>query len=245
MVSGPSRIFCYLAAELCEKAGSDVETFLGRENSVGRVPRIIASRVKKFGLVRGLDQVFMRVIDILFLRSRVEGRLPLSCSSAAVEDSNINSKTFRDFVITNRVDIVVCLGTSIVSQELLHCPRLGIINVHPGYLPNYRGLGNFWAVVNDDWEHVGVSCHWLDEGIDTGPLIWRQKIEEIPKSYWELTLAALTEGTDYLAQNLAFLEPSSAPNTEERLKGYSWFGLGDYLRFMRRLRKKRTRHVTD
>lgn len=244
MVSGPSPIFCHLAAELCEKAGNDVETFLGHENSVGSVPQIIASRVKKFGLVRGLDQVFMRVIDILFLRSRVEGRFPLSSSNPIIEDSNINSKKFRDFVIMNGVDIVVCLGTSIVSREMLHCPKEGIINVHPGYLPNYRGLGNFWAVVNDDWEHVGVSCHWLNEGIDTGPLIWREKIEEIPRTYWELTLAALTKGTDFLAQNLASIVPSSDPNTEERFKGYSWFGLGDYLRFITRLRKKRTRHAT-
>jgi methionyl-tRNA formyltransferase len=48
--------------------------------------------------------------------------------------------------------------------------------VHPGYLPTYRGaMAYFWPLHRGD-RHAGVSVHWIDEGIDTGPLLERRRL---------------------------------------------------------------------
>ena len=41
--------------------------------------------------------------------------------------------------------------------------------MHAGITPQYRGVhGGYWAVVNNDPEHCGVTIHFVDKGIDTG-----------------------------------------------------------------------------
>ena len=51
----------------------------------------------------------------------------------------------------------------------------GAVNLHNSYLPWGRGSNPlFWAVMNH--EPVGVSIHWMDEGLDTGPLIAQQSV---------------------------------------------------------------------
>ena len=54
-------------------------------------------------------------------------------------------------------------------------PKIGVINIHPGWLPSYRGsLSYFWALKNGE-DKAGVSIHWMDEGLDTGAIIDRKK----------------------------------------------------------------------
>lgn len=76
-------------------------------------------------------------------------------------------------MLTKVSPAIVLLGqTGIVSNKILEIPSIGTLNAHPGVLPNYRGLDCFkWAILNDDLENIGVAVHWVDCGIDTGPII--------------------------------------------------------------------------
>jgi methionyl-tRNA formyltransferase len=63
-------------------------------------------------------------------------------------------------------------GTSLIRGELLKEGRLGIVNLHGGLSPEYRGADcTFWALYNREPEKVGCTLHWIDAGIDTGRLI--------------------------------------------------------------------------
>lgn len=57
-----------------------------------------------------------------------------------------------------------------LTSEVLNMPRQGVINVHPGILPKYRGSSCVeWAVIND--EKIGNTAHFMAEGYDEGPII--------------------------------------------------------------------------
>jgi methionyl-tRNA formyltransferase len=58
-----------------------------------------------------------------------------------------------------------------LPPALLAMPRLGAVNIHGGLLPEYRG-GHVmnWAIANGELE-TGATLAYLDEGIDTGPVI--------------------------------------------------------------------------
>ena len=70
----------------------------------------------------------------------------------------------------------------------MQIPKIGTLNIHGGVLPIIRGAdSNLWAI----WEDIsqGITAHFVDEGVDTGPIIMQQAIS-IDKDDNEETLAA-------------------------------------------------------
>lgn len=73
----------------------------------------------------------------------------------------------------------------IISKTLLSKFEYGIINFHGGPLPNYRGSANhIFAILNEE-EEFGPTFHYIDEGIDTGPVIQSRlfKVSESDTGY--------------------------------------------------------------
>lgn len=69
---------------------------------------------------------------------------------------------------------IVLGDTPVFKSGVLNAPRIGIINPHPGYLPMTRGSHPYiWAVLRALPQ--GAACHFIDENVDTGPLICRQE----------------------------------------------------------------------
>jgi methionyl-tRNA formyltransferase len=69
-------------------------------------------------------------------------------------------------------DVVLVFGTSLLKQPLIDAFPGRIINIHLGLSPYYRGAGtNFWPLVNGEPEYCGATIHFLDIGVDSGPII--------------------------------------------------------------------------
>jgi len=69
-------------------------------------------------------------------------------------------------------DLICVFGTSLIRGDLLKEGRLGIVNLHGGLSPEYRGADcTFWALYNGEPEKIGCTLHYIDAGIDTGRLI--------------------------------------------------------------------------
>lgn len=72
--------------------------------------------------------------------------------------------------------IITCAFGQIVPKEILDYPGLGCINVHASLLPKYRGASPINAVIRDGEEETGITIMYMDEGIDTGHMIYSQAI---------------------------------------------------------------------
>lgn len=59
----------------------------------------------------------------------------------------------------------------ILKKPIIKSPKLGILNFHPAPLPELRGTGGFNLAILENHETFGVTAHYMDEGIDTGPII--------------------------------------------------------------------------
>lgn len=69
-------------------------------------------------------------------------------------------------------EVVLVFGTGLLKQPLIDSFPGRIINIHLGLSPYYRGAGtNFWPLVNGEPEYCGATIHFLDIGVDTGPVI--------------------------------------------------------------------------
>ena len=74
------------------------------------------------------------------------------------------------------LDLIVFGGTRIIRGAILDYPRYGVINSHPGLLPECRGSASpAWSVLHDI--RIGSSTHFCDNGIDTGDLLLRREAE--------------------------------------------------------------------
>ena len=69
-------------------------------------------------------------------------------------------------------DLICVFGTSLIRGALLNEGRLGMVNLHGGLSPDYRGADcTFWALYNGEPENIGCTLHYINAGIDTGELI--------------------------------------------------------------------------
>lgn len=72
-------------------------------------------------------------------------------------------------------DIVIVYGTMIIGSKVIAASRK-LINLHTGLSPVYRGSDTiFWPLHNGEPEHLGVTVHRLDAGVDSGPILARGK----------------------------------------------------------------------
>jgi folate-dependent phosphoribosylglycinamide formyltransferase PurN len=73
-------------------------------------------------------------------------------------------------------DLGVILGSRILSHEVIQCFNMGILNLHPGILPENRGLDTIqWAVVKNIKQ--GVTSHIISKEIDKGFLVLSEEIK--------------------------------------------------------------------
>jgi methionyl-tRNA formyltransferase len=74
-------------------------------------------------------------------------------------------------------DLIAFTGGSILRRKLLDVPRLGVLNVHLGLLPEVRGMSTpEWSLLK--YVPVGVTIHYVDAGIDTGPILQRSEFPD-------------------------------------------------------------------
>jgi len=89
-----------------------------------------------------------------------------------VSVGGINEPNEIQRMVALQPDVCVVFGTGLLKSKIIKAFEGHLLNIHLGLSPYYRGAGtNFWPLVNREPEYVGATIHYLDEGIDTGPII--------------------------------------------------------------------------
>jgi folate-dependent phosphoribosylglycinamide formyltransferase PurN len=89
-----------------------------------------------------------------------------------IEAHNVNSDAFAERLAALAPDIMIVNGAPLLERRIYAVPRLGTLNVHFGLSPWYRGsFAQFWAVYHGDLDHLGATLHFIDDGVDTGPVV--------------------------------------------------------------------------
>lgn len=100
-------------------------------------------------------------------------------------------------------DIIVVIGTSIIGKKLLALD-IPILNVHGGYLPDYKGNHCFFfAYLDGALDRVGSTLHLIDPGVDTGAIIEQVPVRvepgDVPESsYCKAEMKAIRRLPKYL-----------------------------------------------
>ena len=91
--------------------------------------------------------------------------------------SNLHDPAVLHDVREAAPDLGVVFGTRVLRAELFTIPRLGMVNIHQGRLPDYRGMPpGFWELYNGE-QSAGVTLHRVAAGLDTGEILCQQTID--------------------------------------------------------------------
>jgi phosphoribosylglycinamide formyltransferase 1 len=87
-----------------------------------------------------------------------------------------------DWLAEREVDLVVLAGyMQLLSPEFIERWRGQVVNVHPALLPSFPGLDAIGQALEAGVKVTGVTVHYVDEGVDTGPPIL-QRVVPVPAS---------------------------------------------------------------
>ncbi len=93
------------------------------------------------------------------------------------------NKAFLEKLDSYGVDLVVLAGFLVViPEEMIAKYRNRIINIHPSLIPSFCGTGYYGLRVHEGVlargvKVTGATCHFVDEGTDTGPIILQKAVE--------------------------------------------------------------------
>ena len=75
-------------------------------------------------------------------------------------------------------DVIVVFSMSqLLKPNIFSIPKKGTINLHPAYLPEYRGPNpDFWQYFDMEM-NPGVTVHYIDVGEDTGDIILQERVK--------------------------------------------------------------------
>lgn len=144
-------------------------------------------RLKKLGAITVVGQIsfglFQRVLR-LASRHRLANiiashqlREDPSHGCTVIPIGSVNSDDCRRQLARLQPSVVLVVGTRMIGRSTLASIGAPFINYHAGVNPKYRGMcGGYWALANDDPEHFGVTLHLVDQGVDTGGILFWEKV---------------------------------------------------------------------
>lgn len=91
--------------------------------------------------------------------------------------SSVNTEACRALLRELSPAVAAVYGTRIIKSATLRAVDAPFINYHAGVNPKYRGQHPaYWALAAGDAANAGVTVHLVDEGVDTGEVLYQAPV---------------------------------------------------------------------
>lgn len=198
----------YLTKKLVQRFGSEVK-LIGYSDVLLHNKSFLDS-LKKYYIVSGIQYIFYQAIKLQIYKifQRIyfsifpgkQNHKLFSAKEVAIANKikinhikNINSQASVNSIKRIKPDIIVSVFfNQILKDDIIKIASKCAINIHPGYLPDYKGVSPvFWAIANRE-KQAGFTIHYINSGVDTGEILARKKIaiqrrDTEDSLYWKLT----------------------------------------------------------
>jgi phosphoribosylglycinamide formyltransferase 1 len=112
-------------------------------------------------------------------RARGAGLAVAAFSNGDYADRSLRDHEMADWLLERGVELVVLAGYMqlLDADQFLRRFPAGVINVHPALLPAFPGLHAVEQAIDYGVKVFGVTVHFVDEGVDSGPVILQRAVE--------------------------------------------------------------------
>jgi methionyl-tRNA formyltransferase len=214
---------------LLPKVSENHETHLWLSAKVGKNN----NHPKQLETLKFFEQdLFNKLLSPLFVTSKNRNTYkafdefrPL-LSSPIREVNQINSPEVTDDLKALSPDLIVSIRFGgILKEAAIDIPKKGVINLHSGILPKYKGvMATFWAIKNNETE-IGTTLHTIDDGsIDTGQIVKISKTKvKSEKSYLWHVLELYKQGALDILEAIEILESDDVFFSQPQAESDSYF----------------------
>jgi len=150
-------------------------------------------------------------------RGRAAGIETASFPAAEYGDRRERDLALGDWIEAREADLVVLAGyMQLLSAEFVQRFRERVVNIHPALLPAFPGLDAIGQALAAGVERTGVTVHFVDEGVDTGPPILQREVP-VPAGVERAALEAAVHAVEHelypeairmIAQGRVRIDPS-------------------------------------
>jgi len=128
-------------------------------------------------------------------------------SKAAIKyTTDINNFDIQKSIRESNPDLILIFGGKILKGAWIDSAKHGAINLHYGVLPYYRSSHSTeFALYHESYDKIGATIHYIDKGVDTGPIISRHCVQPDTNNFQQLLANVYKAGIDGLvttAQNV-------------------------------------------
>ena len=214
--------------------------------------KYIIKSIKKNGLFKVIDQIlgrmFYKIINFTSDKKRLNEIFDINECKTIIKKIDIpvfftksyNNKKTLEWISNLGPDIIVVHSDGWVGKSVREISKSGFnIGSHPGITPNYRGAyPAFWAIYKKDWDKIGYSIFNIDGGVDTGDLLFKQKITFTENDShmsidWKCMKEIAKKQVDIIEMYEKTKKISLSKHTEIPKKSeYPIPGLSDYIRYV-------------
>lgn len=137
-------------------------------------------------------------------RARKAGIETVCISPKDYEDREQFNEALTDFLDGYRLDLIVLAGCLVVLPEALIKKYTNkIINIHPSLIPAFCGKGYYGLKVHEEVlkrgvKLTGATCHFVDAGTDTGPIIFQKSVEVLENDTPEILQRRVMEQAEWI-----------------------------------------------
>jgi phosphoribosylglycinamide formyltransferase 1 len=121
-------------------------------------------------------------------RARRSGVETAVFRASEYRDRADRDRALGDWIEGREADLVVLAGyMQLLSPEFVARFRNRVINVHPALLPSFPGIDAVQQAIDHGSKVTGVTVHFVDEGVDSGPIIMQRPVVIPPSRDWDET----------------------------------------------------------
>ncbi|MGM0365843.1 MAG: methionyl-tRNA formyltransferase [Actinomycetota bacterium] len=171
---------------------------------VEALPDMVSSTVKQKKPYESIDKAARRL------------NIPIFCPRNLKDENLINSLAGLGADI-----FIVCGYQFYLPKEILDIPPMGAVNFHSSLLPRHCGMHpGFWTIWYGD-KKSGMSVHFMDEGLDTGDIIYQTKVEVLSGDTIEALYGRIWDSSpDIISRLLSDLDSNSVPRRPQDMSKY-------------------------
>lgn len=135
-----------------------------------------------------------------------------------LQPERFRSEAFLEELRGLEADLQLVVAFKMLPEVVWSMPRLGTVNLHASLLPDYRGAAPInWAVMNGE-KVSGVSTFLLKHEIDTGNVIFQEKVEITEEmTAGDLHDRLMEKGADLLLRTVEAIEAGDYPLQEQHV----------------------------
>ena len=119
-------------------------------------------------------------------RARNHGIEAVCISPKSFENRAAFNEAFLKKTDEYNLDLIVLAGFLVtIPEEMIRKYRNKIINIHPSLIPSFCGVGYYGLKVHEaalarGVKVTGATVHYVDEGVDSGPILLQKAVEVQP-----------------------------------------------------------------